>query len=163
MRTALSMANSTDDRTISKRWLEQMSSCLTWKVVGPDISNPFQPPFALEALQLLVERREKLNEKIEIRCLADGFEVLAVKNYHRLDIQTDHPCLTKLSRSDLDSYLKESGVAGVINAHVDKIEEQLRQEVERLLSQQRPSMTSLRDRRKKKDRSKDEGYRVVKR
>jgi hypothetical protein len=121
----------TEGLTLGKQWLEHMTDCLNWKVLGPDLHNPYQAPYSYEFLVALASNRETLAGEIKLRCMADGFEVLTVRNYARLEISTEHPCLTQLSGAELSSYLKETGLIGTIESAIDKIQEQIREEVKR--------------------------------
>lgn len=110
-------------------WLGHMSDCLVWKVVGPPLDNPYAPKIPYKTLLAMANDRLVLKRHVQLRCLADGFEVMLIKNFAALDIETNHPCLVRLTATELIEYLERTGVRAEIESSMDAIQEQVKERV----------------------------------
>lgn len=101
-------------------WFEQMDGFLNWKVIPPDIHNPFKPPMADRILLELAYNPTALRAMTNLRCMCDGYEVLLIKNLETPLFRTDHPCISSLSRSDIMDFIDNSGLNEKINTELEK-------------------------------------------
>jgi hypothetical protein len=114
-----------------KNWFEQMEGFLDWKIIGPDLNNPFKPPISDIALHELATKRESLRKKMDLRCLCDGHEVLLIRNLGTPFLKTDHPCISKISRMEILDYLKRAGLEELILQEMERIQKEIEEELAR--------------------------------
>jgi hypothetical protein len=120
-----------------RTWFDQMTGYLKWKVLGPDINNPFMKPIALHTLNRMAANRDYLNQHIQVRCMCDGYEVMMISNPSQPKIISNHPCITGMDRSAIVEYIRRVALDDFIDQEIDRIEEEIR--------------NHLRDRAKEKD------------
>ena len=111
-------------------WFEQMGPYVKWRIVAPQINTPFSTPISDRALAELASNRESLKRLFNLKCLCDGFEILEIKNVQSPSVFTDHPCLSGLSASPLFEYLESIGVSEEIEQTVDRLQEEIRSEMD---------------------------------
>ena len=114
-----------------KNWFQKMDGLLDWKVIGPDIYNPFQKPFSDSALSELIDNKEKLKGLLDIRCLVDGYEVMIVRNLAAPRIRSDHPCIAAMPKWEILEAMEAQEVHAKVSETLDKIQGQMREEMER--------------------------------
>lgn len=148
-----------------KTWLELMEGFILWKVVGPDLTSPYRPFMSDRTIYKLATDREELKKLFTLRCLCDGYEVLKVRNLIAFNIDTNHPCLTHLTKAELKDHLARYEVEQKIEEEVDKAHALLQSE----LTQRDKEAEASGGKKKKKEhaepskdrKSKDANYRVI--
>lgn len=151
-------------------WFEKMDGFLNWKVIGPDIHNPFGPAISDRVLLELAHKRDVLRKQFNLRCMCDGHEVLMIKNIEAPQINTDHPCISELSRAEIFDYLDEHGVTDQINKEMDRVQQEIKDELKRR-ELELQAQKDLRERTRKtltkdkadKFKKSDNGFRIVRR
>jgi len=103
-----------------------MDGYLKWKILGPDITNPFKTPLPFHTLHRMVNQREYLYQHIQVRCMCDGYEVMVIFNPNQPRISTDHPTLSSMKRSDIVDYIRRSNLDEHFDSEIDRIEEEIR-------------------------------------
>ena len=123
-------------RSAQKRanWFEQMDGFLSWKLVPPNITDPFSPPIPDHVLQELARNARALRRLCTVRCLCDGYEIMSIKNLSAPIIRTDHPCITSMPRRDILGFLKRSGISQRIDEEIRNVRAQIEEELQRRAS-----------------------------
>lgn len=119
--------NSTEKPTSS--WFDKMEGYLDWKIVGPNIHNPYERTFSTRMIAQLAFDRALLKQLLLIRCLCDGFEVMVIENLSAPTIITDHPCVNALGKAAIMEYLQANGFAEEIESEIDRIQAEMREEL----------------------------------
>ncbi|RIL11798.1 MAG: hypothetical protein DCC75_01640 [Proteobacteria bacterium] len=107
-------------------WLEKMGSCLSWKVIGPDIHNPYAPVLPERMLFELAYRTERLKKILTVRCMCEGYEVMQIKNLQSPMIITDHPCVNAMTYAEIYEFLEEYGVNKKVEEEITRIQEEIK-------------------------------------
>jgi hypothetical protein len=110
----------------SKTWFDHMDGYLVWKIIGPDITNPFKSPLPFPMLHRMANQREYLNQFIQIRCMCDGYEVMVISNPNAPRISTSHPTLSRMERHDVVDYIRRASLDEYFDAEIDRIQEEIR-------------------------------------
>jgi hypothetical protein len=111
-------------------WLFKMQGYLSWRVTGPRINNPFEVSYPDRVLIAMAQHRDVVKSHLKVRCLCDGHEVLAADNLSFPQISTNHPCLGGISRSLVQTFLIFYKVDQEIEAVIDRIQEEVRLELD---------------------------------
>lgn len=155
-----------------KTWFDHMTGYLKWKVIGPDINNPFKTPIPFHVLNRMANQRDFLSQYIQIRCMCDGYEVMIIINPNQPRIVSNHPCISGMDRGEIVDYVRRSGLDEFIDDEIDRIEKEIQ---EHLTSRNRESdeeSTTYLDGKKNrsgtsskgnKDDSRSKNFRIVKR
>lgn len=100
-------------------WLNRMHPFLEWKVIVPDCNNPFGTPMSNNVLIEFATRKDVLLRHVELKGNVDGEEIITLKNITRdIDVITNHPAVITMKRSDIKSYIQNSGVLKIIDVHL---------------------------------------------
>jgi hypothetical protein len=113
------------DQAIQKTWFDHMTGYLKWKVIGPDIHNPFKTPLPIHILCRMVNQREYLSQYIQVRCLCDGYEVMIITNPNAPRVISNHPCISQMDKGEIVDYIRREGLDAVIDAEIDRIHEEI--------------------------------------
>jgi len=111
-------------------WLDKMHSTIVWRLIGPNIKNPFDSNVTETKLEDYSTDRSTLMEVCEVQAYMDETVILKVLDLTDLTIETVHPNLVNLDRDSLSRYLKESGVWDFIEDEFKKLQEECRVEFE---------------------------------
>lgn len=114
-----------------KTWFEKMAGYLVWKIMTPDLSNPFRPHMSDKSLQELTENEDRIKKLLDIKCFCDGYEILTLKNYLNPKCVTDHPSLTKVTVKEVMNMLEVQGVTHKIDEELKKVKEGISDELVR--------------------------------
>lgn len=112
-------------------WLHKMGDYLEWKVLGPNIRDPYQTPLTDKQLEQMLTSEDSLKRHLNLRCLCDGYEVLLIRNLAKPTIRTDHPCLTTLTQAEAISYVDEVGLNEVVTEEMNHIRNEIQEELKR--------------------------------
>ena len=148
-------------------WLLKMDEYLNWKIVGPDINNPYAAPLSTATVASLAREKDALKKLFVLRCLCEGYEVLLVRNLTHPSIETDHPCLSGMSKQKLFEFLGEKGISEKIEAEVDRVQQEFLDELSKRETVE--SKESKKKKKEKKEKKEDKGssdnsktgYRVI--
>lgn len=110
-------------------WLYKMDGYLDWRVVGPQINNPYEIAFPDRVLDAMVKYRDVVRSHIKVRCLCDGHEVLRIDNLAMPILYTDHPCLVGTQRRVVIGFLTFFGIEDEIERTIDRVQEEVREEL----------------------------------
>lgn len=114
-----------------QNWFELMEGYVVWKVVGPEITNPFASPIPDNVLVQLASRSEKLMGAMTLRCLCDGHEVLQIKNLAKPIFITEHPSISAMPKDDVLRHLTVCGVEDIVRKELARIQGEIKNELER--------------------------------
>jgi hypothetical protein len=175
-------SHSSDSVEQGSTWFDLMTGYLKWKVIGPDINNPFKPPIPLANLSRMLNQREYLCQHVTIRCMCDGYEVMMIVNPNLPRVVSNHPCISTIPIAHIIDYLQRYHLDDFIEAELEKLEAEIREQVEHRkknmeLERQAESATSKSifgdkkgDREKEKEKQKESSnkagsrnYRILKR
>jgi hypothetical protein len=112
-------------------WLHKMDGYLDWRVLAPQIHNPFEMAIPDRMLIMMSKNRDVVRKHVRVRCLCDGHEVLSVDNLSHPIIFTQHPCLVGINRRNLLHYFVEEGVDTKIEEAIDRVQEEVREELKK--------------------------------
>ena len=124
------IGHSSDSVEEGSTWFDLMTGYLKWKVIGPDIHNPFKPPIPLSNLSRMLSQREYLCQHVTIRCMCDGYEVMMIVNPYLPRIVSNHPCISQIPVGDIIDYLQRHNLDDFIGAELEKLEAEIREHVE---------------------------------
>lgn len=110
-------------------WLFKMDGYLDWRVIGPQINNPYEIAFPDRVLDAMVKYREVVRSHLKVRCLCDGHEVLRIDNLVMPILFTDHPCLVGTPKRIVLGFLAFYGIEDEIERTIDRIQEEVREEL----------------------------------
>lgn len=148
-------------------WFDKMAGYLHWKIIGPDINNPYTPRMSDKILSELAYQQDALRRRLVLRCMCDGYEVLQIKNLCSPMVKTDHPCISSISAPDLLSYLLREGIEDRINQEVARIQAEMKEELKRREQEDRenPQPVVIKRRNKKSPTPQPERtqFRIVRR
>lgn len=155
-----------------RTWFDQMTGYLKWKIVGPDIHNPFKTPLPIHLLNRMSNSREFLNQHIQIRCMCDGYEVMMLSNPNHPRISSNHPCISAVDQHLIVDYIQRAGLDQIFDAEIDKIQEEIREHLS-TRGKEKEDRTTFLDKEKisevskapksNKEVSQSKNFRVVKR
>ncbi len=123
-------SHSSDSLEQGSTWFDLMTGYLKWKVIGPDINNPFKPPIPLANLTRMLNQRDYLCQHVTIRCMCDGYEVMMIVNPNLPRVISNHPCISTIPIGDIIDYIQRHHLDDVIEAELDKLEAEIREHVE---------------------------------
>ncbi len=112
-------------------WLYKMDGYLDWRVVAPQINNPYEIAFPDRVLDAMVKYRDVVRSHIKVRCLCDGHEVLRIDNLAMPILYTDHPCLVGTQRRIVIGFLAFFGIDDEIERTIDRVQQEVREELAR--------------------------------
>ena len=136
----------------SRGWFDHMTGYLKWKVVGPDIKNPFKTPPPPHILRRMFEQVDFLSQFIQIRCLCDGYEVMSIFNPYTPRIQSDHPSISRMSLGEVVGYLERAGIDEFINSEIKRIQSEIAEKIKNYDSEQDNEDTHILSKSKKKSK-----------
>ncbi|NMC61645.1 MAG: hypothetical protein GYA55_00605 [SAR324 cluster bacterium] len=91
-------------------WLQKAQPNIRWRLVGPNIKNPFDSLATEQRLEEYVGDKFALMEVCQVLAIMDESTILKITDLDALQFTTEHPNLVSLSREDLEAFLKTSGV-----------------------------------------------------
>ena len=106
-------------------WFDHMTGYLKWKILGPDITDPFKTPLPFHTLHRMAKQREYLNQFIQVRCMCDGYEVMVISNPNAPRITTSHPTLSTMKRSEIVDYIRRTHLDEQFDSEIDRIQEEI--------------------------------------
>ena len=113
-------------------FLVRMHSFLQWKVLAPDVSNPFERKFSDKALQELANDKEVLMKYLELKGLMDGDEVFHLVGIKAIkEVKTDNPYIRSMTKAEIKQYLQDYGIMEVVNQQMDDIQRTYQEELQR--------------------------------
>ena len=110
-------------------WFDLMTGYLKWKVIGPDIHNPFKAPHSLANLTRMMTQRDYLCQHVSVRCMCDGYEVMMIVNPSLPRVISNHPCINTMPMGDIIDYLQRHHLDDFIEAELNRIQEEIREHV----------------------------------
>ncbi len=115
-------------------WLDRMHSFMQWQVLSPKASVPFGKSLSDLVLQELSVRKDALIKRIKLRGLIEGDELCLIAGIdpdspRSLVIESEHPNIGDLSKSDFHNYFQRKGVYHWISSELDKVQYSYRQEL----------------------------------
>jgi len=119
-------------------WFDYMTGYLKWKIIGPDIHNPFNTLPPLHILRRMSQQIDFLSQYVHIRCLCDGYEVMNIQNPCSPRVVTDHPSIAKLSITEIGSYMEREG----LDQHVADEMARLQEDILTLLTRNEAALTA---------------------
>ena len=122
---------SPDKSGTTSTWFDKMGESLIWKVIPPDILNPFKDPLPDTLLHEWINSPAALRRATCIKVLCDGYEVLFIKNLVTPMFCSEHPCITKTPFNDIVGYMQRGGVEALIEQELNRTREEIRAEIER--------------------------------
>lgn len=108
-----------------KTWFDHMTGYLRWKVIGPDIFNPYKVLPPLHVLKRMTNDLDFLGQFINVRCLCDGFEVMNIQNPCLPRVWTDHPVILRLDMHIIGNYMRRTGIDEFIHSEMVRIQEEV--------------------------------------
>jgi hypothetical protein len=164
-----------------KTWFDHMTGYLKWKILGPDINNPFKSPLPLHQITRMANQRDYLAQHVQIRCLCDGYEVMIIANPGNPRIISSHPCISTMPQEVIVDYINRTGLDEFINNEIDRIGDEIRdhlksrskgkEEQTAILNSKKDGKTTTaiggsenkKSANESKDSSKTKAYRILKR
>lgn len=114
-------------RESQKTWFDHMTGYLKWKILGPDINNPFKPPVSYHLLTRMANQREYLAQHIQIRCMCDGYEVMIIANPANPRVTSSHPCISSMPHDLIFDYITRAQLDEFIEEEIDRITEEIKE------------------------------------
>ena len=111
-------------------WLEKSHPNIKWRLIGPNIRNPFDSLTTDLKLESYTSDRYALMEVCQVMAIMDESTILKITDLDSLQFLTEHPNLVSLQREDLDAYLKTSGVWDKISADFNELQKECRRELD---------------------------------
>ncbi len=108
-----------------------MGDAIKWKVNSPDFNNPYQAPISDIALVRLIQNEAERLKTCDLRCLVDGYEVMAIKNLHSPILHTSHPCISAMPRKQIYGFLKLPELVELVQTELQKLLEGAQEELKR--------------------------------
>ena len=105
------------------QWLIQTHPVLRWRLIGPNIKNPFDSTASDQKLEGYVSDKSVLMEACQVHCLMDDTMVIKITDLTLMKYESEHPNLNNMTADDLDGYLKETGVWKTIDADFKKLQQ----------------------------------------
>lgn len=112
-------------------WLDKVHPILEWKVLYQPAENPYGKPISDKALQEYTTDTRLLRKRLQLRAALDGEEVLRITDLERVSIQTSHPSVSKLRKSDFVNYFRHHKFENWIRGEMARIQDEYRQDLER--------------------------------
>lgn len=112
------------------QWLVKNHPSIRWRLIGPNIKNPFDSTASDQKLEAYANDKSILMEACQVHGLMDDTLVLKITDLTILKFDTEHPNLNNLSGDDLDSYLKQAGVWKIIDQEFKKLQQSCEEELE---------------------------------
>ena len=110
-------------------WLERNKASIKWKLVGPNIQNPFDIAASTERLMEYVQDPSLLKEKCSVQAYMDETTIITVSDLNVFTFSSDHPNILGLTREELQTFLEKSGTWKVLAGDLKKVQEQCKQEI----------------------------------
>jgi len=112
------------------QWIIKNQSVLRWKLIGPNIGNPFDSAASDDRLEEYVNDKSILMEACQVNALMDDTIVIKITDLTIMKFQTDHPNLQNLSQTDLEAAMKQAGVWSTIDAEFKKLQDACARELD---------------------------------
>jgi hypothetical protein len=119
-----------ENSTGGSTWFDLMTGYLKWKVIGPDIQNPFKTPQTLANLHRMLTQRDFLCQHVSVRCMCDGYEVMMIVNPNLPRIVSNHPCINTMPLGDIIDYLQRNNLDDFIEKELERIQVEIREHIE---------------------------------
>ncbi|MCO6431959.1 MAG: hypothetical protein J5J00_13960 [Deltaproteobacteria bacterium] len=113
------------------KWLSANNSSIKWRLLGPNIANPFDSQAADSRLEEFVADRSALMEVCSIQALMDETAIVKISDLISFRFETEHPNLMDLSPEELKRFLETSGVWENISKEFKALQESCRAELAR--------------------------------
>lgn len=113
-------------------WLDQMSGYLNWHVYGPDMSNPYKSPPPPATLRRMLEDPAFFSANLCMRCTCEGHEILVIADPSKPRVQSNHPCVSEITKQEVLEYIDRSGLVKLIASETEKIRKELESFLETL-------------------------------
>ncbi len=110
-------------------WLERNKNSIKWKLVGPNIQNPFDVAASTERLMEYVHDLTLLREKCSVQAYMDNTTIINVTDLNVFTFATDHPNLVGLTREDLQNFLEASGTWKSLHGDIKKVQDRCKEEI----------------------------------
>lgn len=115
-------------------WLDRMHPFMRWQVLSPKATVPFGKSLSDIVLQELSNRKDVLVKHIKLRGMIEGDELCMVAGIdpetpRGLIIESDHPNIGDLTKSDFHNYFQRKGVYDWISSELDKVQNSYKQEL----------------------------------
>lgn len=110
-------------------WLEKNHSVIRWRVIGPNVRNPFDSASSDQKLETYASDRSTLMEACQVQAAMDDTILIKITDLSVFKFSTEHPYLVDLSREDLRRYLDKSGIAKMIQDELSKLQQACRDEL----------------------------------
>ena len=130
-----------------------MEGSLQWKVIPPELSNPYKPEVPEKTLQEWFDNPVALRKACAIKVVCDGFEVLFMKNLIAPMICSDHPCISSLSHSEILDYIARSSVNERVEEGLAKARIEIEQELKRRKAIQKSRSVFMPQKKEKKQKT----------
>jgi hypothetical protein len=162
----------TNTTVSAKTWFDHMTGYLKWKVLGPDINNPYKTPLPYHSLNRMTIQQDYLAQYIQIRCMCDGYEVMVIANPANPRIISNHPCISTLDHTVIVDYIHRAGLDQFIESEMDRIRNEIKEHLGKRTKDREEPTHFLSDSTKQKDgitgRAKDatsrsRNFRIIKR
>lgn len=115
----------------SPNWFDLMGTAIRWKILGPEINNPFRTPLSDRTLVELAHRPNALLRNFNLRCMCEGYEVLLIRNLATPIFVTDHPCIAVLPEREVFAYLDRMGIMRQLEEEMARCREEIAAELKR--------------------------------
>ena len=113
------------------KWLAANNSAIKWRLIGPNISNPFDSQAADSRLDDYANDRSALMSVCSIQALMDETVLVKINDLISFDFDTEHPNLVDLTPEELKKFLESSGTWDTITNDFKKLQQSCRDELDR--------------------------------
>lgn len=113
-----------------RQWLNRVNPSITWRLVGPNLKNPFDSTVNESALEGFLSDNSLLMESCTVQAHMDDTEILRITDLTDLKFQTVHPNILDIEREELRLYLEEFGVWEFVNEEFKKLLAQVQDELD---------------------------------
>lgn len=111
------------------QWLEKVHSSVRWRLVTPNIHNPFDSASSNQKLEEYASDRTSLTAVCQVHADMDDTTILRITDFDLMQFDTEHPNLVGLTREDLQRYLQKSGVRDFVLKELAKFQQACKEEV----------------------------------
>lgn len=110
-------------------WLQKNQANIKWKLVGPNIQNPFDVAASTERLQEYVYDINLLKENCSVQAYMDDTTIIKITDLNFFEFSSEHPNLNGLAREELQRFLESSGTWKIIQAEIRKVQDSCKAEI----------------------------------
>lgn len=110
-------------------WLQKNHANIKWKLVGPNIQNPFDVAASTSRLQEYVHDLNALKENCSVQAYMDDTTIIKITDLSFFEFSSEHPNLNGLGREELQTFLESSGTWKTIQAELRKVQDNCRAEI----------------------------------